>query len=235
MLEPAIHGAFWLLLTLGIFSGSTLLYRRTGIVLLNPVLVTILALIIILYTSGTEYATYQLGGRWISVFLEPSVVALGVPLYLQREELARHGRALFGSILVGSTVGVMTAVGTAAALGGSESVLRALAPRSVTTPIAIGIAERIGGIPSLTAALVISSGVLGAVLGPAFLRAVGVRSRSAFGLALGAASHGIGTARAVQEGELEAASGGLAIGLMGVATAVLAPLLVGIFFWLFPH
>jgi predicted murein hydrolase (TIGR00659 family) len=233
MVEAVLSGAFWLLLTVALFGASTLLYRRTGIVLFNPVLVTVSTLIVLLYTTGIEYAMYQRGGRWISLFLEPSVVALGLPLYLQRETIARHARALLCSIVVGSAVGVLSAIGTAAALGASDPVIRALAPRSVTTPIAIGIAERIGGIPSLTAGLVISSGVLGAVLGPAFLRAVGVRSRSAFGFAMGAASHGIGTARAVQEGELEAASSGLAIGLMGVATAVLAPVLIALFAYLF--
>jgi putative effector of murein hydrolase len=167
----------------------------------------------------------------LSFFLGPAVVALGVPLFLQGAEIARRGRAILASIVAGSVVGIVSGVCVAALLGASPEVIRSLAPRSVTTPIAIGIAARIGGIPSLTAALVIGTGVLGAALGPALLRLAGVRDPTSFGLAMGAAGHGIGTARAAEEGTAEAAGAGLAIGLMGVATAILAPLIVALAEW----
>jgi predicted murein hydrolase (TIGR00659 family) len=228
MAEELVVSGFWAALTLGIYLSAARLYRRTSFILLNPVLVTISGLILLLVLAGIPYGRYQLGGRFIAVFLEPSVVALGLPLYLQRKAIAERARAILSSIAIGSVVGVATAVGVTLLLGGSEAVARALAPRSVTTPIAIGISERIGGIPSLTAALVISSGVFGAVFGPSVLRVARVRSRTAFGLAMGAASHGIGTARAVQEGEMEGASSALAIGLMGLATSVAAPVVVGL-------
>jgi predicted murein hydrolase (TIGR00659 family) len=216
--------------TVAVFAAASRVYRRWRRPFLNPVLVSVVVLIAALRGLGIEYAAYDRGGRVLAFFLGPAVVALGVPLYLQGAEIARRGRAILASILAGSIVGIVCGMGVAALLGASPEVVRSMAARSVTTPIAIGIAGRIGGIPSLTAALVIGTGVLGAALGPAVLRAAGVRSPTAFGLAMGAAAHGIGTARAAEEGTAEAASSGLAIGLMGVATAILAPLIVALLF-----
>jgi predicted murein hydrolase (TIGR00659 family) len=185
-------------------------------------------LIAALRLLGIGYEAYGRGGRVLTFLLGPAVVALGLPLYRQMEEIGRRGRAVLVSLAAGSVVGVVSAVGTAALLGASDVVIRSLAPRAVTTPIAIGIAERVGGLPPLSASVVILSGVFGAVIGPPLLRRMGVRSRTAFGLALGAAAHGVGTARAAEEGDVEAASSGLAIGLMGVGTAVVAPLVLAL-------
>jgi predicted murein hydrolase (TIGR00659 family) len=154
------------------------------------------------------------------------VVALGVPLYLRLEEIKRRGKAILISILLGSVVGVISAAGIAATLGASKEVISSLAPKSVTTPIAMGIAEKLGGIPPLTAAIVIATGILGAVLGPSFLKILKIKSATAFGLAMGAASHGIGTARAVEEGEVQGAISGLALCLNGIFTAILTPFLI---------
>lgn len=214
--------------TVAVFAAASRIYARWRRPFLNPVLVSVVVLICALRALGIGHASYDRGGRVLSFFLGPAVVALGVPLFLQGAEIARRGRAILASIVAGSVVGIVSGVCVAALLGASPEVVRSLAPRSVTTPIAIGIAARIGGIPSLTAALVIGTGVLGAALGPALLRLAGVRDRTAFGLAMGAAGHGIGTARAAEEGTAEAAGGGLAIGLMGVATAVLAPLIIAL-------
>lgn len=189
-------------------------------------MVAILVLMAFLTVSGIRYEDYFQGGRVISFFLGPSVVALGVPLYVQLEEIRKRGRAILVSTAVAAVVGVLSAAGTAALLGASAPVVASLAPKSVTTPIAMGIAEKIGGIPSLTAAIVIATGILGAVIGPGVLRLCGVRHPVAFGLAMGAASHGIGTARAVEEGEVQGAAGGLAICLNGIATALMTPLLM---------
>jgi predicted murein hydrolase (TIGR00659 family) len=216
--------------TVGVYLAAERLYRRSGWFVLNPVLVSVAVLIAALLALHVDYADYQRGGRVLAWLLGPAVVALGVPLAEHWEEIVRHGRAIFPSILAGSLTGIVAAAGTARLLGATPEVVRSLAPRSVTTPIAMGISAKVGGIPSLTAALVIATGVLGAVAGPALLRALGVRSRTAVGLALGSAAHGIGTARAVEEGEVEGATAGLAIGLMGVATAVLVPLLLRLLF-----
>jgi predicted murein hydrolase (TIGR00659 family) len=232
MAEFAATAAAAVGVTLLVYTVSRKLYTRLGYVILNPVLVSIVVLIALLETLGIEYATYDWGGRLIEFFLEPAVVALGVPLFRQMERIARQKKAIILSILAGAAVGIGSASITAVLLGAPPEVVFSLAPRSVTTPIAIGIAEEIGGIPSLSAAIVIATGVLGAVLGPVTLRLLGVRSRTAFGLAIGAAAHGIGTARAVEEGEVEGASGALAIGLMGIATAFLAPPLMALLMWI---
>jgi predicted murein hydrolase (TIGR00659 family) len=214
--------------TVLVYAAAQRLAERTRWTVLNPVLVTIVLLIAALRALHVDYAEYDRGGRWIGFLLGPAVVALGVPLAAQMDEIARRARSILVSIAVGSAVGIASAAGTAALLGGSRRVVLTLVPRAVTTPIALGIAERIGGIPSLAAALVIGTGVVGAVVGPPLFRAMGVRSRTAWGLGLGAAAHGVGTARAAQEGEVEGASAGLAIGLMGIATALLAPLAVAL-------
>lgn len=218
--------------TVVVFGLARRLHRRVGSPLLHPVLVGIVVMIGALELLGVEYETYDRGGRLLSFWLGPAVVALGVPLFRQMEGIRRSARAVLASLLAGGAVGIVSACGVAALLGASPEVVRSLAPRSVTTPIAIEIARRAGGIPSLSAAVVILSGVLGAAVGPALLRAAGVRSRTALGIALGAAAHGVGTARAVEEGEVEAAGAGIAIGLMGVVTAVLTPLVLALLAWL---
>ena len=217
--------------TVAVFGLARGLHRRVGSPLLHPVLVAIVAMIAALEALGVGYETYDRGGRLLSFWLGPAVVALGVPLFRQMEQVRRSARATLASLLAGGAVGIVSACGVAVLLGASPEVVRSLAPRSVTTPIAIEIARRAGVIPSLSAAVVILSGVLGAALGPALLRAAGVRSRTATGIALGAAAHGVGTARAVEEGEVEAAGAGIAIGLMGVVTAVLTPLVLELLAW----
>lgn len=217
--------------TVAVYAAARVVQRRTGSVLLHPVLVSIVVVIAALRMMEIDYETYDRGGRVLTFLLGPAVVALGLPLFRQMQEIGRRGRAVLVSLAVGSIVGVVSAVGTAALLGASAVVVRSLAPRAVTTPIAIGIAERVGGLPALSAAVVILSGILGAVIGPPLLRRMGVRSRTAYGLALGAAAHGVGTARAAEEGDVEAASSGLAIGLMGVGTAVAAPLVLAAMQW----
>jgi predicted murein hydrolase (TIGR00659 family) len=218
--------------TLAVYTAARRLQRRLKSVWLHPVLVSIVVLIAALKLLGIDYAEYDRGGRVFTFFLGPAVVALGLPLFRQMEEIGRRGSAVLISLLAGAAVGTLSATLTAALLGGSPEVVRSLAPRAVTTPIAIGIAERLGGLPALSAAVAIFTGVLGAVIGPPLLRAIGVRSRTAFGLSLGAAAHGVGTARAAEEGDVEAASSGLAIGLMGVFTAVVAPLAIWLLVWL---
>jgi predicted murein hydrolase (TIGR00659 family) len=231
--EPIGHAAFAVAVTLLAYEGARRLHRRVPHPLLNPLLVAITALIVLLRALGIGYGDYDRGGRLISFWLGPAVVALGVPLYLQMHEIARRGRAMLVSILAGSVTGIVSATATALLVGAPRKVVLSVAPRSVTTPIAMGVAQKLGGLPPLTAVLVISTGVLGAVAGPAILRLARVRSRTAWGLAMGSAAHGIGTARAVEQGDVEGAASGLAIGLMGLATAVLAPLIVPLLFRLF--
>ncbi|HSD20897.1 MAG TPA: LrgB family protein [Anaeromyxobacter sp.] len=220
----------WLAVTVVAYIGADLLHRRLGgRAAANPVLVSVLALLVILHLSGTEYATYFEGAQFVHFLLGPATVALAVPLHRELHRGRPRAVPLTVALVAGSLTAVGTAVGTARLIGASRTTLLSLAPKSVTTPVAMGIAEKIGGLPSLTAALVILTGITGAVVGSAVLRLVRVRNPIAAGLALGTASHGIGTARAFQLGERAGAYSGLAMGLNALVTALLVPLLVRIF------
>ena len=189
----------------------------------NPVLWSMVVLGLGLLATGTAYPTYFAGAQFIHFLLGPAVVALAWPLWERRAELrARWGRFTLASV-VGGAAAAGSAVGLAWALGLPLEVVLSLAPKSVTTPIAMGIAEKIGGLPSLTAVLVIFTGILGAALGPALLRRAGLRDPAGNGFAMGIAAHGVGTARAFQLNEQSGAFAALAMGLNGLFTAVLLP------------
>jgi len=220
--SPLVH----LTLTLVAFQIGAWAYRKGGYnPLLNPVLIAVLQLVAILNLTGTGYPEYFAGAQFVHFLLGPATVALAIPLYRQLERVRRSALALIVSILAGSLTAAGSAVGIAWALGGSRDTLISLAPKSVTAPVAMGVAEQLGGLASLTAVLVILTGVLGAMLGPLVLSALGIRDWAARGVAMGTASHGIGTARALQESELAGAFSGLAMGLNALATAVLLPIL----------
>ena len=219
---------FCLTLTIGVFLAAEKLQERFRTALLHPVLVSIVVIAPLLRVLRLDYAHYAQGARFLTFLLGPAVVALGVNLHLQSAEIRRHARSLLISLGAGAAVGITSAVLIARALGGTRAVVASLAPKSVTTPIAMGIAERLGGIPSLTAVLVILVGVYGAVIGPGLLRLLRIKSRMAWGLGMGASAHAVGTARAVEEGDVEGAAGALAIGVMGLVTALLAPLLLAL-------
>jgi len=216
-------------LTVMVYFAAQVLYRRTRSVLLSPVAVSILFIILFLLTTETSYQSYQQGGRMILFLLGPSVVALALPLYRQRKEINRNRIPILAGITGGAIASIVSASGLAWLLGGSDKVVISMAPKSVTTPIAIGIVEKIGGIPELTAAVVVLTGCIGAICGPEFCRLVGIKSPTGVGLAVGTASHGIGTARMLEVDRLAGAVAGLAIGLNGLVTAFLLPLLFVLF------
>lgn len=221
---PLLH----LTLTVCVFVLARYLYRRAGRkAWLNPVLVTVLAIVLLLTATDTSYQQYFEGAQFVHFLLGPATVALAVPLYRQWRLMARHPGALAVSITAGSLTALVSAMVIAKLAGASDQALVSLAPKSVTTPVAMGISERLGGLPSLTAVLVILTGILGASVGPWLLDKLRISNPMAQGLAMGVASHGIGTGRAVYMGEVAAAFAGLAMGLNGLATAILLPLLWG--------
>jgi predicted murein hydrolase (TIGR00659 family) len=217
---------FGISLTMGIYLLAQIVYRRVGRVWANPVLVSIIAIILILKLAGISYRNYSRGGDLLLFMLGPSVVALAVPLYQRRSEIWQRRRPILIGILAGSLASILSACGLAWLLGGSREVIVSLAPKSVTTPIAISIVDKIGGVAPLTAALVVLTGCLGAVCGPEFCRWLGIQSSVATGLAVGTAAHGIGTARMFEVDRLAGAVAGLAIGLNGLMTTFLLPLLM---------
>jgi predicted murein hydrolase (TIGR00659 family) len=198
----------------------------------NPVAIAVAILVTILTVTGTSYKTYFDGAQFVHFLLGPATVALAIPLYQQVAKLKRDWFALLVGALLGSTAAIATAMGIAWMLGASLPTIMSIAPKSVTMPIAMGIAEKIGGLPSLTAVLVIATGILGATLSGGILNLMKIDDQSIRGFALGVTAHGIGTARGFQVSEETGAFSGLAMGLTGVLTALLLPLalkLLGLF------
>jgi putative effector of murein hydrolase len=195
----------------------------------NPVLWTVLLLALVLTLSGTAYPTYFSGAQFIHFLLGPAVVALAWPLWQRRNELRQRA----GPLLVAALAGGIAASGSAVLIGWSlglpQDLLRSLAPKSVTAPVAMGIAEQLGGIPALAAVFAVLTGLIGAISAKYLFDLCGVASAPVRGFALGTASHGIGAARAMQVNADMGAYAGLALGIQVVLGAVLIPLVARLF------
>jgi predicted murein hydrolase (TIGR00659 family) len=218
----------WLTATLAAYAAASWLYERSGAnPLANPVALAVAILAPVLAATGTPYETYFDGAQFVHFLLGPATVALAVPLVRNLRQVRRALLPFVAALAAGSATAVATAVGFAWALGAGPETLLSLAPKSVTAPIAMGIAEQIGGLPSLTAVLVVSTGIVGAVIATPLLNACGLTDPRAQGTATGVAAHGIGTARAFQIHPLAGTFSGIAMGLNGVATALVLPAVVG--------
>ena len=221
----------WLAITVVAYLGALAFARRVnGYPLANPVLVASVPVILAMLATDTPHAVYQEGGEWLLALLGPATVALAIPLFRNWPKVRAAAGPLFLAIGAGSVTAVSTALVTAWALGAETQTLLSLAPKSVTTPIAMGIAQTTHGLPLLAAAIVIVTGVVGAIIGPWLLNRLGIKDAQAHGVALGTAAHGIGTARAFQESEETGTFSGVAMGVNGIATALLLPWLL---IWLF--
>jgi predicted murein hydrolase (TIGR00659 family) len=220
--SPLLH----LTLTLVAFQLGSFIYTKSNLhPLLNPVLIAVVIIVTVLLVTDTRYEDYFEGAQFVHFLLGPATVALAIPLYRQFDKVRSSAVAVLASVIAGSITAIVSALGIGYVLGASSDVLISLAPKSVTAPVAMGISEQLGGLPSLTAVLVIVTGILGAMIGPMILNLIGVKDWSARGLAIGTASHGIGTARAIQVNELAGAFSGLAMGLNALATAILLPVI----------
>jgi len=221
--SPLLH----LTLTLCAYLLGDWLFRKSGRKpLFNPVLLAVLGLVTLLTLTATPYPTYFAGAQFVHFLLGPATVALAVPLYFNFSKLRRLWMPLSVGLLAGSVTAALSAVGIAKLLNASTATTLALAPKSVTAPVAMGIVEQLGGPPSLAAILVVSTGIVGAVIGPALLDWLKVRDPAIRGFAIGTTSHGIGTARAFQESEEAGAFSGLAMGLNALLSSLLLPVLI---------
>ena len=215
-----------LTLTFGIYYAARQLQKWTGWVVLNPVLLTIVALILLLKVTGVSYETYAHAGNYIDFWLKPAIVALGVPLYQHLGQIRRQFLPIFLSQLAGCIVGVASVVVIAQTMGASRETIISLAPKSVTTPIAMEVCQAMGGIPSLTAAIVVSVGLFGAIFGFKVLEVWHIKNPYSQGLSIGTASHAVGTSRAMEKGDTYGAYASLGLILNGLLTALLAPLIL---------
>lgn len=217
----------WLTATLAAYVVGLALHEQAGRrPLVNPVAIAVALLVSVLLATGTSYATYFDGAKFVHFLLGPTTVALSVPLFRNRHVVGRAIVPIAAALLAGSLTAACSAMAIGWALGANWQTVLSLGPKSVTTPIAMGVSERIGGDPSLTAVLVILTGIAGAVIVTPLLDVLGVRDWRARGFAAGLAAHGLGTARAFQVHEMAGTFAGIAVGLNGIATAVLLPFLV---------
>ncbi len=214
---------FILVLIFGSYLFGQWIFKKTKVAILHPLIISIVIIILFMQITKMDYDTFQQGGRFVSFLLGPSVVALGYVLYQQMSYLKGNVISILTSIFVGSITGIVSVIILAKITGADNALMMTLEPKSVTTAIAINISEQSGGIPSLTAVIVLFCGIFGGIVGPYVLRILGIKSSIAKGLAMGASAHSVGTAKAMEMGVIEGAISGLAIGLMGVMTALLIP------------
>lgn len=227
-----------LFLLAGLFAGLTTiaylffnsLYVKYRWTLLTPVLTTTVALIAILLAFDIPYSRYMLGGQWIGALLGPAVVALAVPLYKQRSLLARNLWPVAAGVTAGALAGMLSGALLAKLLRFSNEMVMTILPKSITTPVAMQLAEGLGGIPSLAAVFVMIAGFTGLIIGPRLLKGLGVESPIGRGIGLGSSAHGLGTAKAFEYGIEDASMSSVAMTLSAVVGSFLGPVIVWLFF-----
>jgi predicted murein hydrolase (TIGR00659 family) len=205
-----------------------------GSALANPVLIAAALIVPTLQAFGISYETYMRGAGFIHFMLGPAAVALAIPIYDNIDRIRRSALSILAGVTTGAFIACASAVVLAWWLGGSAEIVRSIAPKSVTTPIAIGISEEIGGIPSMTVVFVIATGVIAAMFSSRLFDWLGVRDWEARGVAAGVAGHGIATAQILSVNQTAGAFAGLTIGLTGLLTAVLLPIAVRLQSWIAP-
>ncbi len=214
---------FLLTLTFGVYFLAKLVRKLLRLPVFNPILVSIAFLIIFLRVADVDYEEYRVSGAKIDFWLKPAVVALGVPLYKQLSSIRQEILPILLSQLAGCVVGVVSVVGIARLMGASTDVVLSLAAKSVTTPIAMEVTESVGGIPALTATIVVFVGIFGAITGFRILRYGHIGMPSSQGISLGTASHAVGTSAAMERSMEHGAYASLGLTLNGIFTAILAP------------
>lgn len=217
-----VHFAFGIVISLVAFQGAVLLNRKVRTPLLNPLLVAVTFIIIVLSVFHIPLQDYQEGAQVISYFLGPATAVLAYSIYRQIAVLKRHFVPILAGCLAGSVTSMVSAYLLCLAFGMDKTMAMSTLPKSVTTPIAMSVSEQLGGVTSITVAVVIATGIMGSILAPTMIRLFHVKSPIAAGVAIGTCSHAVGTSRAMQIGELEGAMSGIAIGVSGLLTMVIA-------------
>ncbi|SFU54167.1 TIGR00659 family protein [Clostridium sp. DSM 8431] len=219
---------FGIVLSLVAFEIGLLIYRKTNIPVFNPLLIAISLVTGFLLVFHIDFSVYNVGGQFINMFLGPATVVLAVPLYKQLELLKKHAPAILIGILLGSLIGICSVVLLAYLFGLNAELIRSLLPKSVTTPIGIELSNQLQGIVPITVLAIIISGIAGAVLGPTICKLFRITDSVAIGVAIGTSSHAVGTSKAFEIGETEGAMSSLSVGIAGIMTVFLAPLIYSV-------
>lgn len=215
----------WLTATLAAYWAGDTIFRASGRTsLANPVLIAVIILGSVLWISGTRYHTFFQGAQFVHFMLGPATVCLGLPLYDNLHRIRRAALPVIAALITGSVTAVVSALLIGRAFGLDQILLASLAPKSTTAPVAIGVAESLGGQPTLAAVLVLLTGIFGAVVATPLLNMLGITDWRARGLTVGVSAHGIGTARAFQVNETAGAFASIGMGLNAILTAIIAPL-----------
>lgn len=220
---------FGVMISLIAFEIGLYINRKTKISFLNPLLISILIVIMILNTFNISLDDYNKGGQLISFFLGPATVVLAVPLYKKFSLLKENAASILAGISIGCIVSIISVVFFSKLFGLDKLIELSLVPKSVTTPIGIEISKQLGGISAVTVGAIVITGIIGAIIGPIVFKIFRIKDKVAIGVALGTSSHAVGTTKAVEMGETEGAMSGLAIGVSGLITVIIAPIIMKLF------
>jgi len=220
---------FIIIATVALYLVMAKVYVRFSYPILIPVLTTTVFVILLLLAFHISYDEYMIGGKWINSLLGPAVVALAYPLYKQREMLVKYSIPIIGGVFVGLFAGMISGLVFAEIFGIDRSLILSIVPKSITTPVAIQIATGLGGVPSMTVVFVMIAGFSGVILGPLLLKWIRIKSSLGKGIALGSASHALGTSKAFEYGELTVSMSSVSMTLSAVLGSVFGPIVV----WLF--
>ena len=219
---------FGILLTLVAFEIGVTISKKFKYSFLNPLLIANVLIVGFLLLTGISLESYNVGGDYISVMLSPATVVLAVPLYRQISKLRQFWKPILAGIFAGSLTSLACVIVVSKLIGLSDTLMLSLLPKSITIPMGSVVSAQIGGIPSVTIIAITITGITGAVAAPAVCRFCRIKHKVAQGIAIGTASHALGTTRAMEMGEVQGAMSSLSIGVAGLFTAIVAPIIISL-------
>lgn len=229
MKEIVTSPIFGVLISIIAYEIGALIKQKFKLSIFNPLLIAIIILILFLMKLNIKYSDYNSGGQVVSFFLAPATVALALPLYKKFSLFKKNAVPIIAGILCGATSGMICVILLSKLFGLSSDITKSLVPKSITTPIGMALAKQLGGIPSIAVVAIIITGIFGSIIGPFLYKLLKINDKVALGIAMGSASHAVGTAKALEIGEAEGAMSGLTIAISGIITVIIAPLLWNLF------
>lgn len=223
------NGLFGILISLITFEIGLYINRKTKISILNPLLIAIILTIAFLIKFNVSYDAYNIGGKFINMFLGPATVILAVPLYKRIDLLKSNWKGIFIGITVGVIIGAISVVIMSVILGLDNQILVSILPKSITTPVGIELSTKLNGIESITIFCIILTGIVGAIISPVLFKIFKIKNGVAKGIGIGAGAHAVGTTKAIEMGEIEGAMSSLAISITALITMVLVPIMLNLF------
>ncbi|OPJ57586.1 LrgB family protein [Clostridium oryzae] len=220
---------FGVLASLMAYEIGSFIKEKLKLSIFNPLLIAIIILIAFLMKFHINYANYNHGGQIISFFLAPATVALALPLYKKFSLFKENALPILAGILCGAVSGMLCVITLSKLFNLSDQLTKSLIPKSITTPIGMALANQIGGLPSIAVVAIIITGILGSIIGPFLNRILKINDKVAMGIAMGSASHAVGTAKAMEIGETEGAMSSVTIAISGIITVIIAPALWNLF------